>query len=233
MIISIITILSLSAFGQEENYETHDPEAKKILDKLSEKLSEKKTGRIYFSYTAHNAVDSSKFSYMGYLFVKDIEKYKVIIPESEVFSDGTKIYSYNKKANEMNIMFADPNDEAIYTPKKLINSYKEGYKYSYRGELTFEPKVKVNGKIVKQTKTCHVIDLYPEKPKESPYSIIRIWIDKDKNELVSVKYQQKSGIEEIVEVLSFELDVKINEDIFSFNPALYPKNLDIIDFTEE
>ncbi|MBN2891683.1 MAG: outer membrane lipoprotein carrier protein LolA [Bacteroidales bacterium] len=233
LFISIILLAGISLFAQETEFSNYDPEAKKILDKLSDKLAEKNTARIYFEYSAHNAQDSTEYSYMGYLFVKDESKYKVIIPENEIFSDGVKVFSYNKKANEMNITFSDPKNDAIYTPQNLINAYKKGYKYSYRGELTFEPKARVNGEIVKVTKTCHVIDLYPENPKKSPYSIIRIWIDKDKNELVSVKYQEKDGVEQVVDILSFELDITINDDIFTFDPKLYPENIDVIDFTEE
>lgn len=233
LVFSLIIFLTFPIFSQEDEFNVHDPKAKTVLDNLSNKLAEKNTARIYFEYVAYNAQDSSDMTYMGYLFVKDEAKYKIIIPESEVFSNGVKVFSYNKKANELNITFADPESDAVYTPQILINSYKKGYKYSYRGEITFDAKSRVDGKIKNVLKKCDIVDLYPEDAKNSPYSIIRIWIDKDKNELVSVKYQQKNGIEQVVNILSFELDVTINDEIFKFNPELYPSNIDVIDFTED
>ena len=230
IILSILLFTFVNIFAQDY---THDPEARKILDKLSDNLSSKNTARIYFEYTLYNAQNSTESSYFGYLFVKDEFKYKVIIPDNEIFSDGEKVFSYNKKANEINITFADPASDAIYTPQNLIDMYKEGYKYSYRGEITFDAKTKINGEITTTSKVCHIVDLYPENIKNSPYSIIRIWIDKTNNELVSIKYQQNDGIEQVVDILLFELDVVINDDIFKFNPDLYPANIDVIDFTEE
>jgi len=232
---TLLTIVLLISFyfgySQPTYNDTHDPQAKTILDKLSAKLKDK-TARIYFLYSFYNAQDSSKTDYYGYLFVKGENKYKVIIPDAEVFTDGVKNYNYNKKNNEMNITFADPANDMAYSPQKMLTSYKSGYKYSYRGEITFDAKTKVNGKVITKSKTCHIIDLYPENPKKSDFSIIRIWIDKNANELVSIKYQLNNGIEEVVEVLNFDVDVNINDDIFKFDASRYPANLDIIDFTE-
>ena len=229
----LLSILIFAFANIQAQDQVHDPEARIILDKLSSKLSSKNTARIYFEYTIYNAQNSSDTSYFGYLFIKDEFKYKVIIPNNEIFSDGKKVFSYNKSVNEMNITFADPTSDAIYTPQNLVDVYKEGYKYSYRGEVSFDAKTKVNGKITTTNKTCHIVDLYPEDIDNSPYSIIRIWIDKTTNELVSIKYQQNDGIEQVVDILLFELDVVINDEIFKFNPDLYPANIDVIDFTEE
>jgi len=233
-ILVIIAILlgNIIVFSQDDVPSVYDPEAKVILDNLSNKLANK-NARLYFLYTFNNAQDSSSFEYYGYLFAKGADMYKVMIPDVEVFSDGIKTYSYNKKINEINITFVDPSSDLAFTPQKLITAYQSGYKYSYRGEVSFDAKVKVNGQVTTQNKTCHVVDLYPENPNNSPFSIIRIWIDKDANELVSVKYQLNNGIEEVVEILNFELDVTINDDIFSFDPTKYPADIDVIDFTED
>lgn len=229
--ISIILLSYFAVFSQNDPT-IYDPQAKEVLDNLADKL-EGKNARLYFLYSFYNAQDSSSTDYYGYLFAKDDDKYKVMVPNVEVFSDGVKTYSYNKKNNEMNITFVDPSNDLAYTPQKLITIYKTGYKYSYRGEVTFDAKVKVNGQVTTKSKNCHVVDLYPENPKKSNFSIIRIWIDKDANELVSVKFQYNSGIEEVVEILNFEIDVNINDDIFIFDPSKYPSDLDVIDFTED
>lgn len=229
-----IILASINLFGQTDSInQVKDPLAKKYLDKLSESYASHSTARFYFRYSLYNAQDSTSNQFQGYLFVKQPEKYKVIIPDQELFSDGIKTYMYNKKTNEMNITFVDPNNEAVYTPGNLLNLYKKGFKYSYRGLATFPAPVKKGDTIIEVQKSCHVIDLYPEHPKGKPYSIIRIWIDKDQNELVSVKYQMKSGIEQVVDILKTDFDIVINDKLFVFDKNNYPKDLDITDFTEK
>jgi outer membrane lipoprotein-sorting protein len=232
LLLTFIISISLLSISQDADKYTHDPEAKKILDNLSAKMSKYQTARFYFKYTLNNAQDSTTQVYYGYLYVKDSTKYKVLVPDQEFFSDGIKTYNYNKKANEMNITFVDPKKDAVYTPQNMINIYKKGFKYSYRGDISFDAEIKKDGKVTKQNKNCYIVDLYPEKPKDSPFSIIRIWIDKDKNELVSIRYQQNNGIEQIVDILKSDFDVKIDDKIFTFDKSLYPADIDVIDFTE-
>ncbi len=231
LIVALILISYISGFSQIDSI-THDPMAKQILDNLSNKLKDK-NARYYFVYNMSNAQDSSNIEYYGYLFSKGQNMYKVMIPDIEIFSDGIKTYSYNKKNNEMNITLVDPNDDAVYTPQRMVNAYKSGYKYSYRGVATFDAKVKINGQITTKNKSCHVVDLYPENIKNTNLSIIRLWIDENTNELVSAKFQYDSGIDETVEILSCEIGVTINDDIFKFDKSKYPADLDVIDFTED
>ena len=82
-------------------------------------------------------------------------------------------------------------------------------------------------------KEMYMIDLYPEKIAKAEYSIIRLWIDKKKMELVSVKYFGKSGIDYVVDFLEISPDIVINDKIFTFVRSRYPKDVEVIDFTEE
>jgi len=223
--IAIIAVLTNISFSQTKDTNIYDLKAKKILDQLSQKMSNKNF-QINFEYTIYNAQDSSKQSLKGYLYAKG-EKYKIIIPFAEFFSDGTNTYAYNKKANEMTIQPTDPNNEQVYTPNKMLNMYKNGFKYTLKGEATGDFKQKINGKLTKKNLTCYVIDLYPEKPKTSEISIIRIWIEKNKIDLISIKFQYTSGIEEVIEVLEQKIDITISDDLFKFDKNKYPKNLDI------
>ncbi|MEA3451090.1 MAG: outer membrane lipoprotein carrier protein LolA [Bacteroidota bacterium] len=231
ILVSLIFFINVNAFAQDDKY-IHDPKAKVVLDKVSEKLKNHKTARFYFRYTLYNVQDSSKSEYQGFLFVKGEKKYKILIPGQEMFSNGVKTFTFNKSANEMNITFVDPSADAVYTPQNMLNMYKKGYKYQYKGDLTFAAAVRKDGKIATKNKTCAVIDLYPEKIKKSTFAIIRLWIDKSTNELVSAKFQQKNGIEQVVEILTTDFDITINDKIFIFDKTLYPKNIDVIDFTE-
>ena len=227
-ILSTITFLAIFTnicLSQTKDTNIYDLKAKKILDQLSQKMNNR-TFQINFEYTIFNAQDSSKQSLKGYLYAKG-EKYKIIIPFAEFFSDGTNTYAYNKKANEMTIQPTDPKNEQVYTPNKMLNMYQNGFKYSLKGEATGDFKQRINGKLTKKNLTCYVIDLYPEKPKTSEITIIRIWIEKTKLDLISIRFQYSSGFEEVIEVLEQKLDIPISDDLFKFDKSKYPKNLDI------
>ncbi len=229
----IFNFLNLVSQNSDSIYKlVHDPEAKKILDKLSKKYDKDTSMRIYFEYNIYNAQDSSEKSFYGYLFVKG-KKYKLIIPDVEIFSDGQKVYAYNKKTNEMNINFEDPENTDVLTPNNILHIYEKGFKYRLRGVATFDAKVRKNNQNTTEHKECWVVDLYPEHPKGVPYSIIRIWIDKNKNELVSLKYQGKNGIDQVVNILEIKHNIFINNLLFKFDRKRYPQDMEIIDFTTE
>ncbi len=229
-----ILVLSFKVFSQNDEYErrVHDPEARKVLDKLSKKMAKDTTVRVYFEYNYYNAADSSENSFKGYLFVKG-DKFKLIVPNVETFCDGKKVYSFNKKSNEMDITFYDTASSEILTPRGVLDVYKSGFKYRLRGIATFDAKVKKNGKITTEKTEAYVVDLYPEHPKGVPYSIIRIWIDKNKNQLVSIMYQGKNGVQQVVNILEYKSNPLINDKMFEFDKSRYPSDMEIVDFTEK
>ncbi len=237
LIITILTILSLTYLSaqQADTIPVHDPAAKKILDKVSNRYKAFSTIRIYFAYQMYDNKDTTnrlKDQYKGYLYVKGQDKYKLLIPNIEIFSDGIKIYSLNKKDKELTITLYDPEAESILSPQKLLYIYNKGFKYLYRGDVTFDTKSLSNGKIVPLRRTMHIVDLYPEHPKQSEFSIIRLWIDKNTNQIVSIKYQAKNGIDYVVDILEEKHNINMPDLLFSFDKKRLPKDVEIIDMTE-
>ena len=237
LIITILSLISLTYLSaqQADTLTMHDPAAKKILDRISKKYQAYNTIRIYFSYQMYDNKDTTnrlKDQYKGYLFVKGQNKYKLIIPDLEIFSDGIKIYSLNKKDKELTITLYDPQSQSILSPQKLLYIYTQGFKYLYRGQATFDTKSLKNGKVVPLRRTMYIVDLYPEHPKKSEFSIIRLWIDKATNQIVSIKYQAKNGIDYVVDILEEKPDINMPDLLFTFDPRRLPKDIEIIDMTE-
>jgi len=229
--LSLIIFFHYSSICQIDTI-THDPQAKAILDKLSEKTESFEAIRIYFSYTTVNKTDSANDSYEGYLYIKGKDKYKLIVPGSEVFSNGTKVWSYLKNEAEMNVSWADPNNTSLLTPSSLLTIYEEGFKYSLKGEVDTEISQKIDGVLTDVTKTLYVIDLYPEKLNETPYSIIRLWIDKENMKITNIRYFGKDIYDYIVDILEFKTDATVPDLLFEFNANNYPADVEIIDVTE-
>lgn len=230
-LILLFIIFNFSAFSQTDTL-THDPQAKEILDKLSKKTSSFEAIRIFFTYTSVDKIDSINDSYEGYLFIKGKDKYKLIIPGNEIFSNGTKVWSYLKNEGEMNVTWADPNDKSVLTPTNILTIYEEGFKYNLKGEVKTDISQKTNDEIVEVERTLYVIDLYPEKVNETPYSIIRLWIDKENMKITNIRYFGKDQLDYIIDILEFKTDTSIPDVLFNFNAENYPADLEIIDVTE-
>ncbi len=203
----------------QTNSQTQDPEAKKILDKLSKQTKSYSTIRIKFSYSVENKQENFSETHKGYAFLKG-NKYKLIIPGTEIFSDGKTVWRYLKDAEEMTISTAEEDDESIFNPAKLFTIYEKGFKYEYLGADN------------KHNPVVEVIDLYPEKPKGKSYSRVRLKVNKAKNHIYSLNTFGKDGNNISIKVTEFKTGVKIPESLFAFDKKKYPTDIDIIDMRE-
>ena len=193
-----------------------DPAAKKILDAVSKKVSQSKGIRIKFTYTTDNRQNNYHDTQKGYVFLEG-QKFKVIIPKTEIISDGKSVWTYMKEDNEVTISETDTSEVSIFNPGKLFTAYKHGFKYLLIGVETID-NIKYN-----------VIDLYPEDTENSPYSIIRIKINKTTNEIYSLKTSGKSGVDYTFKVIEYKTNIKLPEILFNFDKTKYPGDIEITD----
>jgi len=193
-----------------------DSAAKKILDAFSKKASQSKGVRIKFSYTTDNRQNDYHETQKGYIFLEG-QKFKVIIPKTEIISDGKTVWTYMKEDNEVTLSETDTSEVSIFNPAKLFTAYKHGFKYLLIGEETID-NVKYN-----------VIDLYPEDTENNPYSIIRLKINKTTDEIYSVKTSGKSGIDYTFQVAEYKPNIAIPEELFKFDQSKYPADIEITD----
>lgn len=214
-----VTLSFVVGLQAQTDKQTHDPEAKKILDKLSKQTKSYSTIRIKFSYTVDNKQENFSETHKGYAFLKG-EKYKLILPGTEIFSDGKTVWRYLKDAEEMTISTADEDEESIFNPAKLFTIYEKGFKYKYLGSDK------------KHTPLLEIIDLYPEKPKGKSFSRVRLKVNKAKNQIYSIKMFQKDGNNFTIKVIEFKTGVNISGSLFTFDKKKYPTDIDIIDIRE-
>ncbi len=224
-------LISFSLLYSQQDTATHDPQAKIILENLSKKTASYDAIRMYFNYITVNRIDSTEESFDGYLYIRGKDKYKFIVPNNEVFSNGTKTWAYLKKEGEITVTWVDPNDKNVLTPKNLLTIYEIGFKYRYLGELDTEIKIKDGKNISNVMKTLYIIDLYPESVKQTPYSIIRIWIDKTDMRITNIRYFGKDEFDFVVDILEFNTTTTIPDLLFEFNEKNYPADIEIIDTT--
>ncbi len=211
-----ISILLTTTYSYSQIELTKDPEAKKILDAVSKKIESYNSLRIKFDYLIENKQNNFKQTHKGYAFLQG-EKYKIIIPTIEIFSDGNNVWTYSKESNEITITKVVNDEESIYNPAKLFNLYKNGYKYLLIGEEKIE-NIKYS-----------VIDLFPENLSESLYSKIRIKIKKATNEIFVIETYGKSGLNNYLTIKENKPNIKVTEQMFNFDKTKYPDDIEIID----
>lgn len=201
------SLLCIQLFAQ-------DPKAKKILDAVSKETQSYSTINVDFTYKMENLQEDVEQSVKGNIILKN-NNYKLNLMGNTIFYDEKSKTVYNEEMNEANIY--DPKDEEQGTvnPAEMFNFYKKGFKYQFINER-FEG-----------TKALYEIDLFPEK-HDRKFSHIKVKVDKDKNQIYSVKYYGKDGNHYTITVLKISTNETIEDATFTFKETNYP-DVEVID----
>lgn len=211
LIIAIFTVFAIQAQKEEK--------AREILEQVTAKTKSYSSIKIKFKYIMDNRAENMKDTTKGTVYLKG-DKFKLFFQGNEVFSDGVTMWTHQVDAGEITINNIDTEDDGALNPANILTMYEKGFKYRYMGEI------KVGGK------SYYQIDLYPKNPDEQSYSIIKLKIDKVNSHLGSVKMVGKDGVDYIIDLIQFKPNVKIVDSMFSFDPAKYPKNIEINDMRD-
>lgn len=191
----------------------YEKKAADILQNVEQKYKSSKALRAYFVYEMTNAVHNIYEKVEG-TFVMKGNKYRLSLPEQEVFNNGNTIWTYLKETNEVNISDYDPNTAEI-TPDKVFTLYKRDYKYTWV-ERTAE-----RGKIY------NVIDLQPIDRSKSHFKI-RLVINEESNSIKSFEIFEKNQNRYKYTFNRLEFNVLVDDRYFNFNPAEFP-GVEIVD----
>ena len=215
----LITATTTALYAQDD---THDPAAKKVLDKVLSTTKGYETLRASFDWAMENKAEKTKDTKSGFMFIKG-DKYKLILQGTEIFTDGTAIWQYSKDINEITINEVEEDAESIVSnPTKIFELYKSGFKYRLKEEISTSVKVKTDGKVTSVKKNCYVIDLYPEKPASVEYHTIRLVIDKATTQIASIDIMFKNGTDQIIESTEYKPNTTMPDNLFTFDPSKYP-----------
>jgi len=195
-----------------------DPEAEKILNRLSEQTRASEPFRITFHFTAINLQDNSKSAFTGELILHG-KKYHLKTGDSEIFFDGQTVWNYMPDVNEVNVLNPDPEDHSFLAhPEQLFSDYRLTFRYHFVG--------------INQTdgKELQVVDLYPVDLKEN-YSRIRLQINKKTGRLYSARFFGKDGMQYIIRIEKTNPHIKVKPSAFKFRKADHP-GVEIVDLRE-
>ena len=192
-------------------YAQQDPEAKKILDKLSEKTKSHKTISAEFKVTFQNIKDNIQNTSEGSIIIKS-DKYVLKFMGNESYFNGVSLWSYLPDVNEVNISEPEPDDEDIFNnPRQLFTIYESNYKYQ----------------LINLENEFAIVDLYPTNLNED-FSRIRLQINTEKYFLSSATIFGKDGSHYTIEIKNYETNKDFDDSFFEFTPDNYP-DIEIID----
>ena len=192
----------LHSFGQD------DPKSKAIVDQLIAKNKTYKSFDADFTSRLVNAASKLDLKQEGNIKVKD-RKFRVALLDNIVINDGTALYTYSKKTNEVSI--SDPKDmDETLDPANLFNVYEKGFKSQYVGAST-EDGVAVE-----------TIKLFPLDPSKKAFHTVILTVDKAKMEPRKVVMKYKDGNEVTYILKNFKPNAEMVDALFTFDKSKYP-----------
>jgi outer membrane lipoprotein carrier protein len=189
----------------------NDPEAVKILDKLSSTALGAPSVSMKFQLVTIDQTEKTNDTREGSIILNK-NKYKLDLPDNIIWFNGETSWSYLPAEKEVTIAKADKNDNSFMNrPSAIFSVYKNGYKC----------------RLIEDNSESYIIDLYPEDNKNDLIRL-RLNITKPNMELKSLEYKKKDGIVTTLYVLEYNLKVKPEQDTFSFRIEKY-KGVEVVD----
>jgi outer membrane lipoprotein-sorting protein len=205
----LLTILCTGLNGQQ------DPEAKKILDRVSSKNKQYSTIESSFELSIENRREDFSSSSKGNIVIKGV-KYYMETPGTKVFYNGETLWTFMEDINEVSISEPDKaSGDFMENPTMIFDFYNNDFKYRLVGE------VKLNDKWM------YEIDLFPSD-LDQPYSRFKIYIIKESEEIYRISAIGKDGIDYTATMYNSRYNVPVDDTKFIFDPEKY-QGIEIID----
>jgi len=210
--------LLILIFAFQGMYSQKDPEAKKILDKVSARSRGEYPIQVSFEYIYEDLMDKQTTTETGTLVLEE-NRFKLKVGETTVYSDGKTVWNHLTSANEVYVSDAEDgsssDDFFISDPSDLFTFYQEGFKYRLKGEIKFN------------NRTLHEIDIFPEDLDKN-YHTVKLLIDKKDLRIYSAQAYGKQGANHTVILKDYEAGVKTDDKTFVFDPAEHP-GVEVVD----
>lgn len=137
-------------------------------------------------------------------------RYRLVVPDMEIISDGTTVWQWNKKANEVAVTNVSDDDIDLLNPGRLLANYDKSFKAKY---------------IRTDDDGTAVIDLQPRSTRS--YHKIRLFINEEDGLLRRMEVHKYDSSREVYDVTDFKRTSNAASQ-FTFDPKAHP-DAEIID----
>lgn len=202
--LSVLILLTLSVSAQK------DAIAKQFLDQIGAKVKASKGILVNITLTSKNNKGKTLGAKQIALQMKG-DKYLLKEGKMEILCDGVNIYNFDGVNSISKSSVADA-DQTLSPQKLLSGNYDKDF----------------NFKLLSQDNAKATIELYPIDKRKS-FQKVTLVINKQQSALSSALILDKSNNMTDVKVGSINYAATLNDKIFLFNRAKYPKNAEIFD----
>jgi outer membrane lipoprotein carrier protein len=187
-----------------------DANAKKILDNLKTKLKSAPGISANFLLKSITSKGKPNGTKSGTISAKG-QKYVLKQGSTEIICDGAKIYNYDGRKT-ITISGVEESNQTL-SPQNLLSNFSDK-------DFTY--------KLISNKGNVAEIELYPTDKRKN-FIKVNIFIDNTKNVITKAKVLDKS--QNIVEfsMNNVNTSAKLNDNLFVFNKAKYPKDVEILD----
>ena len=186
----------------------NDPNAKKILDAVSNKFKTVKALQANYSLTVTNKAGKNAGTKTGTLLLKG-QKYVINDKSLQIYSDGTTTWRYEPEANEVTTSPVDNTASGITPAKLFTNFYDKDFSY------------KLNGNKPIAGKQLAEIELTPTA-KNKNYNKVYVYVDQTQNMIVSSKVVENSGNSYNYSISNLKTNVPLADNQFVFDKSKHP-----------
>jgi outer membrane lipoprotein carrier protein len=195
-------VLATSLFAQ------NDPNAKKILDAVSNKFKTIKTLQANYNLTVTTKAGKNAGTKTGTLLLKG-QKYVINDKSMQIYSDGKTTWRYDPDANEVTTGPVDNSGSGITPAKLFTNFYDKDFSYKLNGNKP------VGGKQLAE------IELTPTA-KNKNYSKVYVYVDQTQNMITSSKVVENSGNSYNYSISNLKTNVALTDNQFVFDKSKHP-----------
>ena len=198
--------LILLLFGGTLAAQDTDGGATPILQSLAKKYQALTSMSIDYTYKA--VKDKKTIATLtGKVSIKG-KKYLMTFDDQTFYCDGVTMWNYQKSSNEVSIYTYDESDDDVLNPAKLLGNWQKDFTAKFIREE------------VEAGKSLQIIDLTPKKGQS--YYKIRLFIDKNKKEIVRCAVYEKDNTIYTYYFDKFVSNTPLSDTLFVFDAAKYP-----------
>ena len=210
LLFTVLTFFSLVILGQEPTNEQQ--RCKQILQKVSNSIQKNNASKFSFELE----INSEDFNELqnGYALIKQ-DQFYYKTEEREVISDGENVWTYILEDDECYIDLVIDLDNSV-NPSEIFTIWQSGFKFKYVSNEKFGNDL------------LHIINMYPENPKESKYHTLIMEVNESKSTISQASIKTKDGVTIVMKVKSFISNPEIKSDQFKWNAEKHI-NVDLID----
>jgi outer membrane lipoprotein-sorting protein len=205
-----IPFIFLAFFACFSTFAQKDPSAKVILDQMGAKVKNSKGILVSIQMVSKNSQGKAMGTKQISLKMKG-DKYNLKQGLMEILCDGLIIYNFDG-VNTISKSSVAESDQTLSPQKLLAGNYDKDFNYS----------------LLAQTNSNATIELTPLDKRKS-FQKVTLVVDKVKSALSSASILDKSNNSTLVKVLSINYSAVLADNLFLFNRAKYPKNVEIFD----